>query len=206
MKVIDLTHPISSSIPVYFPWHPPTVIEQTATYADHRCQVRRVSMGTHTGTHIDAPSHIFAGAPTLDQYDPRLWIGDAQVLDFTPRTSGQQIELAEMRDREIRRSVSVVIKTGWHVHFGSPDYYRTYPPLSNAAAEYLVELGVPLVAADTPYTIEVHRTLLAHGIPLVTNLNNTDRLPGGMIKLFAAPLLISGGDGAPARVLAYMES
>lgn len=204
MKVVDLTHPISSSIPVYFPWHPPTVIEQTATYDANHCQVRRVSMGTHTGTHIDAPSHIFAGAPTLDQYDPQLWFGEAQVLDFTPRTAGQRIEVAELRSKNIRRSMSVIIKTGWFRYFGMTDYYATYPPLSNEAAEFLVEAGVPLVAADTPYTIDVHRIFLRHGIPLVTNLNSTDRLTEGIVRLLAAPLLIAG-DGAPARVLAYWE-
>ncbi len=204
--VIDLTHPISSSIPVYFPWHPPTVIEETAHYEENLCQVHRVSMGTHTGTHIDAPSHIFAGALTLDQYDPHLWISEAQVLDFTPRMAGQHIDVAELRAKKIRQGMSVIIKTGWSQFFGQTDYYRTYPPLTNAAAGYLVESGVPLVAADTPYTLDVHRILLQHNIPLVTNINNTDRLTEGFVRLFAAPLLIAGGDGAPARVFALLES
>jgi len=99
----------------------------------------------------------------------------------------------------------VVIKTGWDSEFGKKDYYKTYPPLSTHAAEFLVEMNVPVVAADTPYTLDVHYILLNHGIPLVTNLNNTAQLKEGMIKLIAAPLLIKGGDGAPARVLAIIE-
>jgi len=205
MRVVDLTHPITAEIPVYFPWHPPTVLERTATYKENRCEVRRLSIGTHSGTHIDAPSHVFEGKPTLDQYDPGLWYVDAQVLDFTPREPGKVISKEEIAAKLKLKGVGVVIKTGWDAEFGKKDYYKTYPPLSTHAAEFLVEMNVSVVAADTPYTLDVHYVLLNHGIPLVTNLNNTGQLKEGMIKLIAAPLLIKGSDGAPARVLAVIE-
>jgi len=60
MKIVDLTHPISETTPVYFPWHPKTEVERTATFEANRCEVRRLSVGTHSGTHIDAPSHVYA--------------------------------------------------------------------------------------------------------------------------------------------------
>jgi len=202
MTVVDLTHPISTEMPVYFPWHPKTEIERTATYKENRCEVRRLSIGSHSGTHIDAPSHVFEGMPTLDQYDPALWYADAQVLDFTGRAPGQEITRDELRAKFNRKGMGVVVKTGWDVRFGEKDYYATYPPLSTEAAEYLVEMGIPVLAADTPFTLDVHYIILKHGIPLITNLNNTGRLAEGFIKLISAPLLIKGGDGAPARVLA----
>jgi arylformamidase len=205
MRVVDLTHPISEDIPVYFPWHPATVIERTANFKENRCEVRRLSIGTHSGTHIDAPSHVLEGKPTLDQYDPGLWYIDAQVLDFTPRESGKEISKEEISDKLKTKGIGVIIKTGWDVEFGKKDYYKTYPPLSIRAAEFLVEMKVPVVAADTPFTLDVHYVLLSHGIPLVTNLNNTGSLKEGIVKLITAPLLIKGGDGAPARVLAVVE-
>lgn len=202
MNVVDLTHPISSELPVYFPWHPKTDLEQTATYQNNRCEVRRLSIGTHSGTHIDAPSHVFEGKPTLDQYDPALWYVDAQVLDFTPREPGKEITRDEIEKKFRKKGVGVLLKTGWDVRFGQKDYYATYPPISNEAAEYLVTMEIPVLAADTPFTLDVHYIILKHGIPLITNLNNTARLSEGLIKLISAPLLIKGGDGAPARVLA----
>jgi kynurenine formamidase len=205
MRVVDLTHPITGDTPVYFPWHPPTVLERTATYKENRCEVRMLSIGTHSGTHIDAPSHVFEGKPTLDQYDPGLWYVDAQVLDFTPREPGKEISRDEIVAKLKRKRIGVIIKTGWDTEFGKTDYYKTYPPLSTLAAEYLVEMNVPVVASDTPYTLDVHYILLNHGIPLVTNLNNTAQLNEGLVKLIAAPLLIKGSDGAPARVLAVVE-
>jgi arylformamidase len=204
MRVIDLTHPISNETPTYFPWHPKTELERTGTYQENRCEVRRLSIGTHSGTHIDAPSHVFEGKPTLDQYDPALWYVDAQVLDFTPRKPGETITRDEMEKKFRRKGTGVLVKTGWDVYFGRSDYYATYPPISTEAAEYLVEMKVPVVAADTPFTLDVHYILLKQGIPLITNVNNTGKLKEGMIKLISAPLLIKGGDGAPARVLAVV--
>jgi len=204
MKVIDLTHAISADMPVYFPWHPKTDLEKTASYAENRCVVRRISIGSHSGTHIDAPSHVFEGKPTLDQYDPALWYVDAQVLDFTGRKPRESITSNEIQRKFRTKGVGVIVKTGWDVHFGEKDYYATYPPISNEAAEYLVEMEIPVLAADTPFSLDVHYIMLKQGIPLITNLNNTAGLSEGTIKLIAAPLLIKGGDGAPARVLAVV--
>jgi kynurenine formamidase len=202
VNIIDLTHPITADLPVYFPWHPATEITQTASYKDNLCVVRRLAIGTHTGTHIDAPSHIFDGMATMDQYDPALWFLDAQVLDFTPRQPRQEITAEEVLARLGGDSDGVIIKTGWDARFGREDYYRTYPPLSNDAANALVRKRIRVLAADTPFTLDVHRILLKEGIPLNTNINNTARLRSGKVKLIAAPLLIKDGDGAPARVLA----
>jgi kynurenine formamidase len=205
MRVIDLTHPISAHLPVYYPWHPVTSIEQTANYRDHHCVVRRLSIGTHSGTHIDAPSHIFQEMPTLEQYDPNLWYTEAMVLDFTPREPRQVITPEEMRQKLQATDIGVIVKTGWDKYFGREDYYTTYPPISNEAAEFLVEGRVSVVAADTPFTFDVHKILLKKGIPLITNINHTNQLTSGRVRLIAAPLLIQGGDGAPARVMAVVE-
>ena len=206
MKIIDLTHPITNDTPVYFPWHPATHLEATANFREHRCVVTRLSVGTHSGTHIDAPSHVLEGHPTMDQYDPGLWYVDAQVMDFTPREPRKPITVDELRKKQTKRGIAVILKTGWDVHFGKPDYYATYPPLSKEGAEFLVEMNVPVIAADTPFSLDVHYVCLKKGIPLVTNINNTAKLREGAVKLIAAPLLIQGGDGAPARVLAIVEA
>ena len=205
MKVFDLTHPIGANLPVYFPWHPATMLEETANYKDNLCVVHRLSIGTHSGTHIDAPSHVLQGGFSLVAYDPSLWFMDAQVIDFTPREPGRAITADEFQSIDIQGGIGVIVKTGWDVHFGSPDYYKTYPPITNGAAEFLVSKKIRLLAADTPFKLDVHYTMLKKGIPLVTNLNNMKELPAGIVKLIAAPLLIANGDGAPARVLAVVE-
>ncbi len=205
MRIVDLTHPITETIPVYFPWHPPTVIEQTADYHENQCVVHRLTIGTHTGTHVDAPRHIFEGMHSIDEYDLDLWYADAQVLDFTPRQKGQVITPEELHGKDLADGIGVIIKTGWDAFFGLPDYYRTYPPLSREAAEYLAEKRIRFLASDTPYTLDVHKVLLKRGIPLITNLNNTSVLRSGILKLITAPLPIKGADGSPARVMALID-
>ncbi len=205
MKIVDLTHPITDQIPVYFPWHPGTSVEQTANYAENQCVVHKLSIGTHTGTHMDAPVHIFEGMRAIDEYDLDLLYADAQVLDFTPRGARESISRAEFQQKGVKTGVGVIVKTGWDVHFGSEDYYKTYPPIEKEAAEYLLQQKIPFLASDTPYTLDVHKVLLKHGIPLITNLNNTSALRPGMVKLITAPLPIKGADGSPCRVLAVIQ-
>ncbi len=127
------------------------------------------------------------------------------VLDFTGRAPREAISRAEMKAKGVEKGLGVLIKTGWDRHFGRVDYYATYPPISNDAAEFLSELPVLVVAADTPFTLDAHKIFLKKGIPLITNIANTDQLPEGRMRLIAAPLLVRGGDGAPARVLGVLE-
>jgi kynurenine formamidase len=130
---------------------------------------------------------------------------DAYVCDLSPRAAKQGITADELRRLPIPHGSAVLLKTGWDARFGEDDYYRTYPPLTVDAAGYLVDIGTPLIAADTPYTLDVHYIFLKKGIPLVTNLNNTAKLREGTVTLISAPLLIEHGDGAPARVFAVVE-
>jgi arylformamidase len=148
---------------------------------------------------------VFEGAKTMDQYDPSLWYLDALVIDFTPREESREITDTELKSKLTEEGIGVIIKTGWAGHFGNEDYYKTYPALTAKAAEFLVASRVPVVAADTPFKLDVHYILLKQGIPLITNIANTDQLRNGKVKLIAAPLLIKGGDGAPARVFALVD-
>lgn len=203
--IIDLTHPITPRMPVYFPWHPATEVVQTANYSQHHCLVNALTIGTHSGTHIDAPKHVIEGGAAIDEYDPQLWMLEAFVCDLTPRINRQTITVEDLEEKQIPSHTAVILKTGWDVYFGRPEYYQTYPPLSNDAAEYLAALGIPLLASDTPFTLDAHHILLGRGIPLVTNLNRTSRLKPGLLRLISAPLLIEHGDAAPARVFAITE-
>jgi arylformamidase len=205
MKVIDLTHPIHDGMPVYFSWHPRTEWVQTANYRDHNCIVHRLTIGTHTGTHIDAPSHIFEGMHHIDAYDPSLWVSEVQLLDFTPRNPCQSISGEEMQAREIISGVGVIVRTGWEKYFGQEDYYKTYPPISKEAGEILIAKDVRYLGADTPFTMDVHRLFLSRGKPLITNLRNLDKIGRSRFTMIAAPLLLKDGDGAPARVFAVVD-
>lgn len=205
MRIIDLTHPIAEGMPVYFPWHPATEWVQTANYKEHSCLVHRLTIGTHTGTHIDAPSHIFEGMHSIDEYDLSLWFGETQLLDFTPRKPNETISGREMEVKNVVEGLGAIVRTGWDAFFGHQDYYKTYPAISPEAGEILIRKKVKYLAADTPFSMDIHKMFLSRGKPLITSLKNLGELHRTRLKLIVAPLLLKDGDGAPARVLAIEE-
>jgi arylformamidase len=205
MRIIDLTHPIYHGMPVYFPWHPPTEMVQTSNYEEHKCLVHRLSIGTHSGTHIDAPSHIFPGMHHIDAYDLSYWYCEAQVVDFTPRKPNEDISAGEMEAKTIEEGLGVIVRTGWDEYFGRGDFYKTYPALTVEAGAVLIMKNVKYLAADTPFSMEIHRMFLSRGKPLITNLRNLGALTKRRVRVVAAPLLLREGDGAPARVFAIED-
>ncbi|MBI2881515.1 MAG: cyclase family protein [Candidatus Tectomicrobia bacterium] len=202
MALIDLTHPLHSRLPVYWPWHPKTDLSPCASYEENKCQVHKLTVGTHSGTHIDAPSHFYAGAKNIDELPLELWVAEAQVVDFAGKKAREEITREEMEAKDVERGKVVIIRTGWGKHHGREDYYQTYPPVSREAAAYLLECDVPYLAADTPFNWAVHELFLSAGRPLITNLNRLDRITRPRVRLYAFPLLLEGADGAPARVIA----
>ncbi|MFQ5913925.1 MAG: cyclase family protein [Nitrospinota bacterium] len=202
MALIDLTHPLSNKLPVYWPWHPKTDLSPCASYEENKCLVHRLTVGTHTGTHIDAPSHFYAGTPNIDELPLGLWVSEARVVDFTGKRECEEINRAEMEAKDIEQGVGVIVRTGWSRYHGREDYYQTYPPISKEAGTYLIECGIPYLAADTPFNWAIHEIFLSSGKPLITNLNNLDRITRPRVRLYAFPLLLEGADGAPARVIA----
>jgi kynurenine formamidase len=111
-----------------------------------------------------------------------------------------------------RRANEVMLDTGLARHVGTPDYDR-HAALSVAAAEWLVEKQVKLLAVDMPtpelplhmrpgdFDWPVHHTLLRDGVLIAEQVTNADSLAGQPAELVFLPLNIVGGDGAPARVL-----
>lgn len=78
MRVIDLSLPIADGIPVY-PGDPEVKVKITHTYESHTWELRQLSMGTHTGTHVDAPSHMHPGAATLDELPLERFFGKSRL-------------------------------------------------------------------------------------------------------------------------------
>ncbi len=79
MKIIDLSTPLFTEMPV-FPGDPAVNIEVIHTYEKETWELRQLSMGSHTGTHVDAFSHMHAGAENLDDIPLEKFFGKAQVV------------------------------------------------------------------------------------------------------------------------------
>jgi len=204
---IDITIPIRSGMPV-FPGDPPVRIELAQAIAEGAsCNVTRLDMGAHTGTHIDAPVHFIQGASGADGVPLEALIGPAWVVDAT-RTSGEIDERAldglDIPDEESR----LLFKTPNSALWGRDAFSDAFIGLTDGAARALAARGIALVGADylsiAPHgkAAPTHYAFLKAGVVIVEGLDLREVDPGPY-DLVCLPMRIAGCDGAPARALLH---
>ncbi|MCX5884059.1 MAG: cyclase family protein [Deltaproteobacteria bacterium] len=211
MKLIDLSHPLFDSMPVY-PGSESPVFETVATVSHEGYAEKRITLFSHTGTHLDAPSHILSWGLSLDRLPVDHFAGSASVLDFSS-DSGRSIEIDDLIPYRylIQNSDFVLIHTGWSRHWGLAAYYTGYPILSGNAADWicgfsLKGLGIDAISVDPLHSPElpVHRRLLEQQVIIVENLTRLQDLPQSGFTFFALPLRIQDSDGSPVRAVAMI--
>lgn len=208
MRTVDLTHPVTTGMPV-FPGDPAVTLAPALDLAVDGCAVTALQLGSHSGTHVDAPSHVVPGGATLDELDLALFSGPALVVDARGRAPGATIgwEPFAPRERALAAGVVVLVRTGWDEHWGSARYEQ-HPHLALEVAERLLAagvstLGVDALSPDPVGDLTVHRAWLAAGGVLAENLRGLgqlDALVDPVVHLL--PLALAGGDGAPVRAVA----
>jgi arylformamidase len=211
MKLIDLSHPLFDSMPVY-PGSESPLFEAVATVGHEGYAEKRMTLFSHTGTHLDAPSHLLSGGLSLDRLSVDHFAGSASVLDFSSH-SGRSIEVDDLEPYRylIKDNDFILIHTGWSRYWGLESYYTGFPVLSGNAADWICSfdlkgLGVDAVSVDPLQApgLPVHRRLLERRMILVENLNRLQDLPQSGFIFFALPLRIQDGDGSPIRAVAMI--
>lgn len=206
-RLLDLTHPLVDGAPS-FPGEPPLAIKPHARIADQKFNVSFVQTGTHQGTHLDAMYHFFENGRTVDQMPLDWFYGHACLLRI-PKSADGEITPDDLRpfESQLTPGARVIVNTGWHRQFGSPDFFCRFPSFTVDAAAYLVSRRIRLLGMDLPTPgkawLELHHVLLAPSaeVVLVESLANLDSLPD--IFTFAGfPLRLAGRDGSPIRAVA----
>lgn len=215
-RIVDLTYPIHEGMTTYPRyWHPLVEVSLLGRLNVEGRETRRIVLGTHTGTHCDAPCHFIAGGKTIDNLSLDALIGAAVVVNFSDRPPHCEIQISDL-ERYLGNNTPerLIMRFDWSKHWGTPDFYKNHQFLSLDAAEWLVGRGVRLLAMDTPTPDDpsgsqpggidspVHKILLGNGIILVEYLCNLKELWEKEIDLIVLPLKVLGGDGAPARCVA----
>jgi kynurenine formamidase len=215
VRIVDLSLPIRSGMPVY-PGDPEVTVTPAATVETDGVNVLSVHAGSHTGTHVDAPFHVFDDGARLDELDLGLFHGPAVIADLRGLPPRSPIDWAALTDRApaLRPGAVLVLHTGWSDHLGSPEYLA-HPWLTEDAARRVAATGVRAVAVDAlspdptpahgpPAALPAHQALLGCGGVIVENLTNVAalaELPDPVISFF--PLALAGADGAPVRAVAW---
>lgn len=210
MKLIDLTHPIAPNMPVY-PGTESPVFVTGCSLEEAGFREKKITLYSHTGTHIDAPAHLLQDHNTLDMLALDHFFGSALLLDVstvTSKTIGLQ-ELEPYQDT-IGQVQFLLLHTGWSRYWGAEKYFINYPVLSLEAANWLCcfdikGFGLDTISADTADTKEypVHKALLRHNIIIIENLTNLANLPDNQFQFSCFPLNFTDADGSPVRAVAY---
>lgn len=164
-----------------------------------------ISMGAHTGTHMDAPLHFLRSGKGIDELPLSAVMGPARVIEIK---DAESIKVEELKGHRIRKGERVIFKTlnssrCWKTDRFIEDYvYISKEAAKMLAARRVRSLGVDYLSVGGYKSdgMQVHRTLLKAGIWLIEGLD-LGRVKAGGYELIALPLRIRACDGAPARVL-----
>ena len=200
---IDLTVGIRHEM-VHFPGDPAVELTQTM-HLDRGdpATVSHLSLGVHTGTHVDAPVHFIGGAAGVDEFSIDAMVGPARVIEILGKETCTAQDLAAY---DIQAGERLLLRTNNSTRCWNVDaFVEDYAYLDMSAARLLAERKVRMVGIDYlsigrgPEGPEVHRVLLAAGVVIVEGLD-LSRVKAGLYDVVCLPLKILGGDGAPARV------
>jgi kynurenine formamidase len=211
MQIIDLSHAISPDMPVYPGTNPPKFSIPCTIEKDGFTETE-ISIFTHTGTHVDAPAHILKGAETLDHKAINHFIGKACVLDFqSAHNNTISIENIIPFQSQVEKCDFILFHTGHSQLWGTNDYYKDYPVLSDETALWLVDnnikgIGADVISADAigDSDFPIHKILLKNSIIIIENLTNLGKIPEKNFIFSCFPLKIENADGSPVRAVAMV--
>ncbi|MEI6533441.1 MAG: cyclase family protein [Candidatus Roizmanbacteria bacterium] len=201
-KIIDISISLDSNTTIY-PANPRVVIEEfsnetgTSTYS-------KISMGTHTATHIDAPKHIYKDGKSLDEILLENFVGSCRVLDFS--FEKESVTLESLKSKDIKDGDRILLKTNNSMR-GYEEFYNDYIYLSGDGAEYLAEKDIKLIGIDYlsikqrgSQDHRPHTAFLEKNIPILEGIQLKNVEEGEYFLVVLAPKFI-GVDGSPARAI-----
>lgn len=215
MKVIDLTHKIVEAMPVY-PGTERPKLEAANTVEKHGFKETLLTMFSHTGTHMDAPAHLFAHRTTLDAFPAGHFIGKGLVIDCSDLQEGQSITMKHMEGvrEKADQADFILFHTGWDVHWGTDAYFGDFPHITEEVADYLINskkrgVGLDVISIDpiSDGSLTIHKRLMADtDIVIIENLTGLGQIGNELFTFCALPIKFDNSDGAPVRAVAILQS
>ncbi|KAD3633139.1 cyclase family protein [Arthrobacter yangruifuii] len=220
MQVVDLSHPVRCGMQV-FPGDPSVTLRSAATVAADGFAVAELHLGSHSGTHLDAPLHTVEGGGSVDTMVLETLMGPARIVAVPGAAANAVVRWTEVGGQleGLQPGTIVLFCTGWSRHFGTPAYLQ-HPTLDAGIAEQLVAAGVRLVGVDTlnpdptpgpaqpgqtpgGTALPFHDAFLGAGGGIVENLTNLEKVVWPEPRFSALPLKLEGLDGSPVRAVAW---
>ena len=207
MKIIDISQEIRTDMTVYpgdpsFQSHPSSSFKHGDI-----CEVSELTIGSHCGTHIDAPLHMIPGGATLESMPLDAFIGPCRVLTLPVSVVTEKMLI----EHKVQAGERILLRTDPKAVYTPKNGEFNPAVLSLRAAQYLAQTGVKLIGIDAP-TVEnmeicdgeVHRTLLSGGVAILEGLL-LEKAEKEHCFLSALPLSLTGENGAPCRAVLVEE-
>ncbi len=191
---------------VHWPGDPPFHIERAEDQEKgDAATVSKMSLGVHTGTHMDAPLHFIRNARSIDTMPLEATIGPARVIPIRYATS---VKRDELKEHSIAAGERILFKTANSARSWKSDRFdENFVFISQDAARYLAECKVRTVGVDYLSVggfrqdgAETHHALLGAGIWIIEGLNLSAVEPGSY-EMVCLPLRLIGAEGSPARAI-----
>jgi arylformamidase len=202
VSFFDVSVPLVAGMPVWPDEPGPELTPISRIAAGDPANVTRLSLGSHTGTHVDAPRHFVEGGRTVESLSIDALCGPARVVHIDDPVS------VKRRDLEPHRGTPrILLQTRNGSLWEQRGFQKDFVYLEPDAADWLVEQRVKLVGIDylsiekfNSSDYHAHHALLGAGIVIVEGLD-LRRVEPGDYELYCLPMKVVGADGAPARVI-----
>lgn len=174
MKIIDLSGELYSWMSV-FPGDPEVSIKLIQTIEQDDCNMSRVEMNSHDGTHVNAPIHMKVWGENLGNYTIEDFVWEAVLYEGLD---------------DIEEGVGVI--------FGEVQ------DISWESAKKIVEVWPKFIGLTKEFDVDIERYLCENDVISFERLENTDKLPKKFF-FHGAPLKIRTWDGSPVRAYAIID-
>jgi len=204
MSIYDVTLPIYAGMIRYPGDFPATVTLRRSIRSGDNCNMSRLELSSHTGTHVDAPFHFDEDGVRVDEIPLDVLIGPARLIELDVK---KVVDESDLRGRDLGGHSRLLLKTRNSSLLKRPEFTSEYVSITESAARYIVELGIRLLGVDH-LSVEklkspdwgVHHTLLGSGVVVIEGVDLSEPPPGDY-EIICLPLPLKGCDGSPARVV-----
>lgn len=209
MPFIDISRPVSPGMAVW-PGDTPFQIQATMSQSKgDTVNVSQLTMSSHSGTHVDAPFHVRNDGAKIDQLDPEIYWGSAQVVTIN-KGSGPILP-SDLAAYDLSLAPRILVRSPLSA-LSATVFPDDCPYPDPTLVDVLAANGIRLYGTDAPSvdaiaskTLPAHQALLSHHILILEGLDLSE-VPDGIYELVALPLRLTDGDGSPVRAVLRYEN
>lgn len=204
MRIFDVSVPLREGMATYAGTEPGPVLRYHSLMSDGQsANVSELSLGSHTGTHVDSPHHFLDNGIGIDQMPVEHMVGPCYVAEFTGEG---HITVADLERASIPAGTTRLLAKTTNASFCDDNaFHPEFVGFDDSAAEWLAErfvlVGIDYMSIERFHspTHAVHHALLSKGAVILEGLDLRIVTPGEYFMV-CAPINVAGADGAPARV------